>query len=150
MFENLPVPTHWTWWIAAVVLVVVEMFAPATYFLWLGLAAAVVGVVVALAPEMSLNQQLLLFAVLAVLSIVIGRFWFKRRPIGTENPTLNRRGSQYVGRVFTLREPIQDGTGKVHVDDTIWKATGPDLPAGSRVRVSGLEGTVLTLEKADG
>jgi membrane protein implicated in regulation of membrane protease activity len=149
VFEGLPLPNQWTWWIVAVVLLVLEIFAPTSYLLWLGIAAGIVGFVVLLVSDMGLNHQLLLFAVLAVVCTVAGRLWIKRRPISTENPTLNRRGSQYVGRVFTLREPICDGIGKVHVDDTIWKATGPDLPAGARVRVTGLDGTVLTLESAE-
>ncbi len=56
---------------------------------------------------------------------------------------LNRRGAQYVGRLFTLEQPIVNGVGKLRVDDTTWKIIGEDCPVGTRVRVSGVESTVL-------
>ena len=33
----------WYWWVAAVVFVVIEILAPGFVFIWLGIAAAVVG-----------------------------------------------------------------------------------------------------------
>jgi membrane protein implicated in regulation of membrane protease activity len=48
--------------------------------------------------------------------------------------------------VFTLSEAIVNGTGKIHVDDTMWKVDGADLPEGTQVRVTGVAGTVLTVE----
>ena len=146
MPEMILAVNHWTWWIAGVVLVILEMFLPSTYFLWLGVAALLVGLVVLLVPDLGLDYQLLIFAALAVCSVVAGRVWLRRRPIQTDIPTLNRRGSQYLGREFTLHEAIVNGVGKLHVDDTFWKAMGPDLPEGSRVRVTGLDGTVLKVE----
>jgi len=77
--------------------------------------------------------------------VLVGRAWLRRRPIETDHPTLNRRGEQYVGRRFTLDEPIVNGVGKLRVDDTTWKIMGDDLPAGSQVTVTGVDGTVLVV-----
>ena len=140
---------YWHWWVLGVVLLILEVFSPGAFFLWLGVAAGVVGVVLLLAPELDWQIQLLLFAVLSVVSIAVGRTWLKRHPIETDLPTLNRRGEQYVGRVFTLEVPVVNGNGKIRVDDTTWKIRGDDRPAGSRVRVSGVDGTVLLVDGAD-
>ena len=63
-----------------------------------------------------------------------------------ESPFLNRRAEGYVGRGFTLDKPIVDGSGAVRIDDTIWRVSGPDCPAGSRVRVAGTDGANLLVE----
>lgn len=146
MFGQL---NHWHWWILAVLFVVLEVFTPGTYFLFMGIAAAIVGGAVLIAPGMGWEYQVLGFAVLAVAVTVAGRSYLKKRPITTDHPTLNRRGAQYVGRTFTLEEPIVNGLGKIRVDDSTWKISGADCAAGSRVRVSGVDGTVLHVEAAD-
>jgi membrane protein implicated in regulation of membrane protease activity len=98
---------------------------------------------------MTWQIQLLLFAVLSVLSIVVWRYFLRDRfPAPLTGRLLNRRGASYVGRTFTLKEPIVDGTGLLHVDDSRWKVQGDDMPAGSKVKVTGIEGTVLTVERA--
>ena len=67
--------------------------------------------------------------------------------IKSDEPHLNKRGDQYIDRVFTLEEPIMNGFGKVKVDDSTWKIEcETDLEAGSKVRVTGLDGTVLKVE----
>lgn len=139
----------WHWWIAAVVLLILEVFAPGAFFLWLAIAAGVLGLVLMALPAMAWDMQLLVFAVLSVAAVVLGRVWLKRHPIGTDRPTLNRRGDQYVGRVFTLDEPVINGFGKIRVDDTTWKIRGNDCAAGARVRVVGVDGTTLLVDTAD-
>ncbi|HEY0720079.1 MAG TPA: NfeD family protein [Gammaproteobacteria bacterium] len=138
--------THWHWWILAMILLVLEVFAPGTFFLWLGVAAMVVGLVVLIIP-MGWELQLLLFAILSVASVSLGRTYFKRRPIESDRPNLNRRGQQYVGRTFTLSEPIVHGYGKIRVDDSTWKIEGADSPVGSQVKVVGVDGVVLKVER---
>ena len=131
---------HWSWWILAIALLVLEVFAPGTFFLWMGIAAAVVGTLLLLAPGMGWEYQILIFAALSVASIFIWRLYFRKHPVTTDQPALNRRGEQYVGRTFTLGEPITNGQGKIRVDDTTWKVLGEDCEAGSRVKVTGVDG----------
>jgi len=138
----------WHWWVAGVAFVVIEIFAPGFIFLWLGVAAAVVGLVMWFEPGLAWEYQLLIFAVVAVSAIFAWRAFARRHPPESDHPNLNRRGKQYVGRQFTLEEAIVNGTGVLRVDDTRWKVEGADLPAGSRVTVVGVEGTVLKVEQA--
>lgn len=137
----------WHWWIAGIALVIIEVFAPGAVFLWMGISAGVVGAVLLAVPDISWQVQFLVFAVLSVGSIAGWRVYHKRNPTESDQPSLNRRGEQYVGRVFTLQDGITDGTGTIRVDDSRWKIEGEDLPAGTKVRVTGVEGTVLKVER---
>jgi hypothetical protein len=143
MGEFLSRAEFWHWWVLAVVLLALEVAAPGTFFLWLAVAAAVVGLVVLVLPELYWQLQVLLFAVTGVAAVVAWRIYAQRRPQRSDDPTLNRRGEQYVGQVFHLTEPIADGRGRMKVADTMWRIAGPDLPAGAKVRVVGVDGTVL-------
>ena len=140
---------YWHWWIAGLALLVLEMLVPGTFFLWMGIAAGVVGLLMLVLPDMSWQIQFLVFAVLSVVAITASRMWLRRHPITTDDSTLNRRGSQYVGRVVTLDQPLVDGTGKVRIEDTFWRVATPDnsdLAAGVQVRITGVDGIVLKIE----
>ena len=67
-------------------------------------------------------------------------------PGDTDQPFLNRRADALVGRTFTLEKPIVDGHGTVRIDDSVWRITGADVPAGRRVKVVRVEGTALKVE----
>ena len=139
----------WYWWVAAVVFICIEIFAPGAIFLWMGVSAALVGCLLLVLPSLDWRFQFLVFAVLSVVSAYGWRAYSKRHPPPeTDQPALNRRGAQYVGRTFTLAEPIVNGQGKLKVDDTIWKIEGRDLAEGTQVRVIGVEGTILVVEPA--
>ena len=139
----------WHWWVAGFGFLIIEIFAPGIAFLWFGLAAGVVGLILLAFPETSWQVQLLAWALFSVISLAAWRFYLRRRPIETDHPTLNRRGEQYVGRHFTLEEPVINGLGKIKVDDSIWKIEGEtDLPSGARVRVTAVDGTILKVEPA--
>ena len=81
--------------------------------------------------------------------LALSRRWLqKARPVETDQPNLNRRGSQYVGRRIGLVTPIVNGRGRAKLGDSSWTVTGPDLPAGEIVEVVGVEGTVLEVRQA--
>ena len=137
----------WYWLIFAIALITLEMVAmPVTYFLWMGVAAAVVGILLMAAPQMSFFLQIVIFTVIAVVSLVMHKRYLKSNPPDTDAPALNRRGEQYIDRVFTLEEAIINGVGKVKVDDTSWKVSGEDMAAGAKVKVVGVDGTVFKVE----
>ncbi len=139
--------TFWHWFILGGVLMVLEMVVPTFVLLFIGAAAVVTGLMVFFFPGIGWEQQVLVFAVLAVAAAVGGRMWVRSRPVATDQPALNRRGRQYVGRVFTLEEPIVNGVGKLSVDDTVWKVGGEDLATGIRVKVTGVDGVILLVER---
>jgi membrane protein implicated in regulation of membrane protease activity len=138
---------HWDWWIFATVLIILEVYAPSAVFLWLGVAAGGVGGVVFVLPDISWENQVLVFALLSVVSVLVGRRYFRWRPIATDHPFLNRRGEQYVGRSAILVKSIEHGKGAIRLDDSTWSVTGPDLPEGASVKIVGAEGTILLVEE---
>lgn len=140
------VMNFWHWLVLGLLLMLVELALPSTYFLWMGLAALVVGVMFWLVPGMSFDAQVILFAVLSVSAIILGKRYLKRHPILSDRPMLNVRGAQNIGRIATLHEPIINGVGKVHLDDTLWKVFGPDLPLNTRVRIVAVDGISLRVE----
>ena len=137
---------YWHWWLLGILFLILEIFAPGVFFMWMGLAAGIVGLVAWLLPDIGWQWQVLAFALLSVITVVLGRKWFERHPIVSEQPKLNRRGEQYVGRTFTLQEPIINGQGKIVVDDSTWKIRGPDCAVGDNVRVTDVDGVVLIVE----
>lgn len=133
----------WHWWVLAALLLVVEVVLPGTFFLWLAVAAGLVGLLLLPFPGLPWQVQILIFAVAGLVAVVGWRSYARRHPPQTDDPTLNRRGARYVGQVFVLDEAIVNGRGKVRVADTVWPVAGPELAKGARVRVIGVAGTVL-------
>jgi len=137
-------PTYWNWMLLGVVLMAIEAISPGFFFLWMGVAALLVGLVLTVLPGMDWAWQIMLFAVLSVGSIVAWRLRLRQHPTQTAHPLLNRRGHQYVGRVFTLDAPVVNGHGKIRVDDSTWKVVvDRDCPAGTRLRIVGVDGVML-------
>ncbi len=143
------VPDFWHWWMAAVALVIIEMLAPTFFALWMAVAAFITGVALFFVPDMEWEYQVFFFAVLSILSIITWRYYYSKNPIETDEPLLNRRGEQYVGRVITLKDPIVDGQGKVKVDDSTWKIQGNDCPAGTKIKIISLNNVVFSVEIVD-
>ncbi len=147
-FSMLEDIVYWNWLVLAVVLVTVEILVAGTFFLWMGISAGVVGLVLLLLPGISWQTQLMLFAIFSIVSIILSRIWLTQHHRNEPPSTLNRRGSQYIGRHFTLTDPIVDGVGRLNIDDTVWRISGPDLDSGAQVIVDGMEGTILRVKQA--
>ena len=137
---------YWHWLIVAVVMIILEILMPGAYFLWMGVSAVVVGGAMFVFPQMPILVQVLIFAVLSVIAVVMYKSFQKKNPVVTDEPALNRRGEQYLGRTFTLEEPIVNGEGKIKVDDSTWKISGADMESGVSIRVVSIEGSILKVE----
>lgn len=138
----------WSWFILGLILLGLEILAPGTIFLWFGLSALVVGVV-ALTFDFAWQVHVVLFLVLSLISLLVGRRMMMKMASEKGDPGLNQRGSRYVGREFTLAAPLSEGAGNLSIDDTIWRITGPDLPAGTKVKVDSVDGARLVVSRAE-
>lgn len=136
----------WYWWVLAVVFLAIELLAPGFFFLWLAVSGFVVGSLMLLLPSLSFEMQLLCFSVLAVTSILVWRRYVSAKRQESDHPLLNQRGAQYIGRVFTLMTPIENGQGKIKVGDSLWLVQGKDCPQGHKVKVVGIKGTIFDVE----
>jgi membrane protein implicated in regulation of membrane protease activity len=136
-------PAAW-WAIAGGVLLCLELLIPGIFLMWLGLAACAVALVV-LAIALSLETQLLVFAVLSIVAGVFGWRWYRRSAAHDHGPVMEP-GSVYVGQVATVIEPLRHGRGKVRLNDSQWIAEGTDADVGTAVRVIGQHGSVLRVK----
>jgi membrane protein implicated in regulation of membrane protease activity len=138
----------WAWIALAAVLMAAEILVPGYFLIWLGLAAALTGIIF-LMVSAAWQIQLAVFAAFSLISLY---GWFKvmKASNGTvsDKPDLNRRPEALIGREFVLDEPIQAGRGRIRVADTVWAVTGPDLSSGTRVKVRGLDGATLVVAAA--
>jgi membrane protein implicated in regulation of membrane protease activity len=123
------------WGILSLLLVAAEVLAPGAFLLWLGIAAGATCLIVLLVPGLPPLVQVVAFVGLAFASIAVYRRFFRAGDAVTDQPLLNRKTEHFVGRHYLLESPIVDGTGRIKVGDAFWMVTGPDLPAGTRVRV---------------
>jgi inner membrane protein len=136
----------WYWLVLAAVFGVIEVAAPAMVCIWLAAAALGVAAIAWLDPDLAWEHQALIFAALAIVGVALGRIAFARPGSARRERHLNRRAESYIGRMFTLDGAIVDGRGQLKVDDTVWLVAGPDLPAGTHVRVTGAENTLLRVQ----
>ena len=137
----------WVWIILGLALVAAEAVAPGIFLIWFGLAAILTGLADAWFG-LSWLAALLVFAGLALAAVVLGRAVTGGGRQVSREGDLNRRGQDFVGRVFALEAPIAGGEGRVRVGDSSWRLTGPDAPAGASVRVVRVEGGTLVVERA--
>ncbi len=142
MLQLLP----WHWWVGGIILIILEMLAPMGHTLWLGISAMIVGTILWLIPGMDWKLQMLIFAVLSIVSVLLYKKFMSDNPQITDSPDLNRRADRYIGRVFTIEEPIVNGIGKIKVDDSTWRVSGSDQPAGTTVKVVSVNGSTLQVE----
>jgi membrane protein implicated in regulation of membrane protease activity len=149
MGELFPFFGNWAWWILACVLLILELMAPGVFLVWLGVAAAAVGVV-ELMFDMPWQVEIAVFSVLSLVLVLVARPWvLKRQQIDTDQPHLNQRMMEYVGHKFILEKAIVNGRGSIRIDDTLWDVIGEeDQKAGTWVRVTDVDGLRLRVTSA--
>ena len=138
----------WSWMVLGLVLLVLEIVIPGVFMLWIGIAALLVGTLSLQlwnAGFWTWQLQMVVFLALSLASAYVGTRFMRSRKYESDQPLLTRRGEQMIGRPATLAEPIREGCGRIQLGDTLWRVSGPDLPAGARVRVTGANETDLEL-----
>lgn len=141
---------HYVWWIVALVLIAAEILLPGYFLLWIGIGAAVTGLLMLVLPDLSVLTQAIAFGVFAFLSCAAYWYWVRPRMYAREpgDARLNRRGEQNIGQHYVLAEAIVNGRGRARVGDTLWTVSGPDLPVGATVEVIAVEGNTLLVKAA--
>jgi membrane protein implicated in regulation of membrane protease activity len=137
----------WAWFVAGAVLLALELVLPGGIFLWLGIAGLITGLA-SLVQPIGWPLQFLIFGLLSLVSVFAWLSYSRNRQQATDRPFLNRRAERFIGQEVVLDEPILDGQGRVALGDTTWRVVGPDLAAGSKVRIVDAEGAVLKVEAA--
>lgn len=139
----------WNWMVLGFALLALELVVPGFYLLWIALAALVIGAVSLLIWDAGFwiwQVQVVAFLALALVATYLGHRLMGGRNAETDQPLLNLRGEQMIGRTATLTEPIREGSGRIQLGDTLWRVSGPDLPSGTRVRVKAASDSELIVE----
>lgn len=140
----------WSWIVLGAALLALEIVVPGFFLLWIGVAAILTGVLSLQLWEAAFwgwQIQVLVFLALSIATVLIGRRIFARsNGDDTDQPLLNQRDRQLIGRTAVLEQDIRNGQGRIRLGDTTWRVTGPDLPAGTRVRVIDASGVELRIE----
>ena len=139
------IEAHWLWIGLGLLLATAEMIVPGVFLLWVAIAAILTGVLT-FALDLGVPMQLVQFSFLSLIAVYSARRFLRDTPIVSSDPLLNNRMGRLIGEVGVVTDPIEDGRGRIHLGDSDWSVRGPDLPAGTRVRVSGSDGTVLLVE----
>jgi membrane protein implicated in regulation of membrane protease activity len=137
------------WACLALLLIAAEVLMPGVFMLWLGIAAGVIFAVVLLVPGIPAPWQALGFIILSFLTIFIYRRFFGHLDEQSDQPLLNRKTEQFIGKIYVLDAAIVNGNGRVKMGDALWTVTGPELPAGTRVRVVSADSMTLAVVAAD-
>jgi membrane protein implicated in regulation of membrane protease activity len=141
----LDVDPGWLWLIGGVVLLIAEVIAPGFFLVFIGIAAMLAGLFTVLF-DLGTASQLALFALYAVIAVLVGRRFYANRIGDSSDPLLNDRAARLVGRVVTVVEAVDEHGGRVRVGDGEWNARGGPAASGERVRIIGIDGNCLKVE----
>lgn len=137
------------WGALALLLFAAEAMAPGAFMLWFGFAAAAMALVVLALPGLGWLAQAVLFSLFSLVSVGVYLKWFRGKGRGSDRPLLNQRANTLVGQVAKLDQAIVGGTGgRVQIADAFWTVEGPDLPAGTLVRIVATDGMTLKVQEA--
>ena len=136
---------EYVWLGLAALLALAELFVPGVFLIWVAAAAAVTGIL-SLFIDLTFAGQLTLFGLSTIIAVLGGRRWYLTHIVESENPLLNNRSAQLVGRIVTVVETISATSGRVKVGDGEWPAKGQKMEKGTIAKVAEVEGGVLRLE----
>jgi membrane protein implicated in regulation of membrane protease activity len=135
----------WLWLIGGVLLLIAEVIAPGFFLVFVGAAAIATGLFTMLF-DLGTAPQLALFALYAIIAVMLGRRFYANRASDSADPLLNNRAARLVGKVVTVTVTVDEHSGRVRVGDSEWSARGGPAEAGERVRITGIEGNCLKVE----
>jgi len=147
MTAMLDIEPHYAWLTIALVLAVAEMAIPGVFLIWMAGAALITGLL-SWAVPIGVPVQIVIFAVLSILAVFMGRRYLVRHPVVSADPLMNRRGDRAVGEMVVVTQAIVGGAGRVRLGDSEWLARGADATAGTRLTVTGVDGSVLLVGPA--
>jgi membrane protein implicated in regulation of membrane protease activity len=135
----------WLWLIGGVLLLIAEIIAPGFFLVFIGAAAMATGLFTVLF-DLGTASQLALFALYALLAVMVGRRIYANRTPDSVDPLLNDRVGRLVGKSVTVVAAVDEHNGRVRVGDGEWSARGGPAEVGSRVRITGVDGNCLKVE----
>jgi inner membrane protein len=143
----------WHWLSFGLILISVELFIPSFTIIWFGLGACLVGLFLYIFPESSLTAQLFTWT---AASSVLTFLWFRvLKPKMLDKTTAGMSQEAILGEAGMVVKSNATSLDKGRVRFTLpvlgadeWDYISADLlQPGDYVRVSGIDGHVLKVEK---
>lgn len=139
------VDAAWIWAAVGLALGTLELVVPGIYLIWLAVAALVTaGLTFVL--DLGVAASVINFVFLSLIAVYSAKRFLRDRPIISADPTLNNMGGRLMGELVVVTQTIDGGEGRVKLGDSEWIARGPDAGVGTRMRVMGTKGPILTVE----
>ena len=138
----------WQWLVLGIILLTLETLGIGGFFIGIALASVVQSIIVFAFPGIGWSFQLFIFAVNSLVFTFL--YWKVFKPFNnrTDQPSINDRAAQMIGRRVQINEDIPHGEGKVQIGDTYWRVRAEEgLVAGDSVTVTGSDGMLLLVEK---
>ena len=145
MISGIELDPGWLWLIGGVLLLILEVIAPGFFLVFLGAAAMATGLFTLLFG-LGTAPQLALFALYAVIAVLVGRRFYANRTADSTDPLLNDRAGRLIGKSVTVVATVDEHNGRVRVGDSEWSARGGPAQVGERVRITGIDGNCLKVE----
>lgn len=149
--ENFMQPEWWHWIVGGLALIIVELIIPSFFIIWFGLGALIVGLL-ALAFELSLPAQLVTWT---LASLAMTWLWFKVFKRSFQKTRIGTADGEVIGEIGLLVSavaPFERGRVRFQrpllgADEWVCRSDAA-IAAGERVRVSGIEGSFLKVDRA--
>ncbi len=147
MMLDLLFSSYWYWFIAAVILLILEILMPGVFLLWLGLGAAIVGLFLLAVPGAGLAWQLLVLAVSICVAVAAGLKWQKKL-LNHQPHDLNQGFEGFIGRNALVSQAFQHGSGRIRLEDSTYTAycEVSDLGEGQPVEIVAVKGNKLVVK----
>ncbi|MDG1074553.1 MAG: NfeD family protein [Methylophilaceae bacterium] len=141
----------WVWAAFGIILLTIEMTLVGTLdVLWFGIAALCVALVVWLFPDISRDLQLILFAVIALVSLAVWRGYYKKNE---PHSRIGQSQGEEIGRIGNVIEPCSPSqAGRIQFTQGLmgareWTAVSDELiDAGTKATVTAVEGNALRIK----
>ncbi len=151
MVIDFAVEHLWVLWLAvAAVMLFIEIGTAALVSIWFVFGAVVTAIAAVFVDSFAV--QVVLFFVFSGVFLVLFRNMYKKKlGVGEDSKKLNY---SLIGKTASAAEQITRDGGKVLVGDIYWRAvceceTDPEIPEGTRVIITGEDGTTLRVRKKD-
>lgn len=140
------------WLIIAVVMFIIEIFTPGFFAACLGIAAAIVSILILIFPNLSTALQIIIFSILSILSFVTIRpFALKYLYKNSKDKETNADG--LIGKRGKIIKPISPsnyGYMKIYGDEFIaLSEDGSPIEEGSEVEIVKIDGTKVIVKKVN-
>ena len=139
----------WYWWIAGLAMIILSIFTPTPIFLWWGVVAVVMGFLAWFLPAFNWAVELVIFAIMAVVAVIIREQMRQDHTLISANPFLNQPVKRHMGRTLILTAPIINGTGRIKIEGISWRIQGENMPNGAKIKVVSAVGATLLVERFD-